>query len=186
MALNIFGALGAIGRLLPGYVQGERQAIADNWNDLNQYNQVQSGQMQNAFDEAMFNPRLSMGYDAAANSRMGVYNNGMDLNVKRMGYPGAMQSATIGSMLGPQLYAQMLMGQLGQARAGSNLWWNPQSQNYWGNYGIPMMPGVGGGNPALNPNGGQQGWQGAWPWMMPWAQGPQQQPGANPPTATNP
>ena len=53
MAFNFFGALGAFSRALPGYVQGERMAVQDNWNDLNQYNKVQSGQIQNAWDEAV-------------------------------------------------------------------------------------------------------------------------------------
>ena len=61
MAFNFFGALGAFSRALPGYVQGERMAVQDNWNDLNQYNKVQSGQIQNAWE-----------YDQAAMSNIGV------------------------------------------------------------------------------------------------------------------
>lgn len=61
----MFGFLGALGRMLPGYMQGERMAVQDNWNDLNQYNKVQAGQIQNAFDEAAFNPRLSSLMNAA-------------------------------------------------------------------------------------------------------------------------
>jgi hypothetical protein len=72
MAFNFFGALGAFSRALPGYVQGERMAVQDNWNDLNQYNKVQSGQIQNAWDEAVFNPRLTREYDQAAMSNIGV------------------------------------------------------------------------------------------------------------------
>lgn len=54
--MNLLGTISQFGRLLPGYIQGERMAVQDNWNDLNQYNQVQRGQIQNAYDEAVFNP----------------------------------------------------------------------------------------------------------------------------------
>lgn len=69
---NIFGAIGQLGRILPGYTDGYRSAISDNWNDLNQYNQVQNGQIGNAFMEATFNPRVNMQYHQAAMSGMGV------------------------------------------------------------------------------------------------------------------
>lgn len=55
-----FSFLGGLASLLPGYVQGQRQAIQDNWQDLMNYNQVQSGQLSNAFTEATWQPRLSM------------------------------------------------------------------------------------------------------------------------------
>lgn len=139
--LNIFGALGAVGRLLPGYVQGERQAVQDNWNDLNQYNTVQHGQMQNAFDEALFNPRLSQGYDQAANSRMGVYQNAMNSTLARLAFPGAALTSVIDSMMRPQLHAGQLAAQMGQANATNNAWWNPSVQAYYANGG-PMMGGA--------------------------------------------
>lgn len=37
--------------LFGGYLSGRQAAIADNWTDLNQFNQVLGGQMQNAFDQ---------------------------------------------------------------------------------------------------------------------------------------
>lgn len=48
--MSFFGALGQLGRLLPGFVQGERQAVADNWQDLTNYNNVLNGQLSNAFN----------------------------------------------------------------------------------------------------------------------------------------
>lgn len=146
--LNIFGALGAIGRLLPGYVQGERQAVQDNWNDLNQYNTVQHNQMQNAFDEMLFNPRVSQGYDQAANSRMGVFQNGMNLNAARMAYPGAMLTAAIDSILRPQVQARLLTGSLGQANATAAGWMNPAVQAQYAT-GAPFMYGAAGQQPGF-------------------------------------
>lgn len=70
--MSFFGVLGSLSRMLPGFVQGERMAVQDNWNDLNQYNKVQAGQIQNAYDEAVFNPRLTREYDLAAASNIGT------------------------------------------------------------------------------------------------------------------
>lgn len=96
--LNIFGAFG---RLLPGYMQGEQQAIKDNWYDLNQYNQVQAGQIQNAWDEATFNPRLTMVQHAVDMSDMGVQNAGMDYLVNLAALPGRLGSADVYSAFNP-------------------------------------------------------------------------------------
>lgn len=52
--------LGALSSLLPGYIQGRRQAIADNWQDLQNYNNIQAGQLSNAFTEAAWQPRFDM------------------------------------------------------------------------------------------------------------------------------
>lgn len=71
--LDIFGS---IGRILPGYVEGQRNAIKDNWQDLENYNNVQAGQLANAFTEATFGNNVDMMYDAAKRSRLGL---GMDL-----------------------------------------------------------------------------------------------------------
>lgn len=107
--LNIFGAFG---RLLPGYMEGERTAIKDNWYDLNQYNQVQSGQLQNAWNEATFNPSLSMVYDQMLASEMGLINSGMDLLVNQTAFPGRLGQAGAFSAYGPAAqagaYAEMM------------------------------------------------------------------------------
>lgn len=121
MALNLFGALGALGRLLPNYVEGQRAAIQDNWNDLNQYNQAQRGQLLNAFDESAFNPRLSMVYDAAGNSLMGVYNNAMQTNINREQYPSRMIDARIQSMFQPYLSTTTNQARINQANMLANM-----------------------------------------------------------------
>lgn len=63
---NFLGAIGQVGRMLPGYVDGYRNAIADNWKDLNQYSDVQAKQLQNLYTEATFNPLVTMQYNEAA------------------------------------------------------------------------------------------------------------------------
>ena len=40
---SLGSVVGALGSLLPGYMQGERQAVQDNWADLNYYNKAQAG-----------------------------------------------------------------------------------------------------------------------------------------------
>ena len=97
--MNLLGIISQFGRLLPGYIQGERMAVQDNWNDLNQYNQVQSGQIQNAYDEAVFNPRVNMLYDQAELSSLGVDTSRMNYDVNRAMQPGRMFQATSFSTL---------------------------------------------------------------------------------------
>lgn len=57
----LFGSIGQLGsfigsmaRILPGYVEGFRNAVADNWNDLKSNNAVQEGQINNLFNMATF------------------------------------------------------------------------------------------------------------------------------------
>ena len=105
---NLFAA---IGRALPGFVEGERLAVQDNWNDLNQYNKVQAGQLENAFTEQTFNPRMQIVYDAARNSGLGVLNNRMTTAQNWMLHPALMARNYYASLYAPQnaqLEQQML------------------------------------------------------------------------------
>lgn len=43
-----FGFLGHMARMFPSYIEGERQAVSDNWRDLNMHNNVLAGQMRNS------------------------------------------------------------------------------------------------------------------------------------------
>ena len=85
--MSFLGALGAVGRLLPGYMKGEQQAIADNWNDLNQYNKVQAGQLQNMFDENAMKHRLNILQDRAIEEGYQREAMGDDLMVKNWQLP---------------------------------------------------------------------------------------------------
>lgn len=81
------GLFQSFGRLLPGYMQGERQAIQDNWNDLNQYNKVQAGQLQNMFDENAMRHRLNILQDRAIEEGYQREAMGDDLLVKNWQLP---------------------------------------------------------------------------------------------------
>ena len=113
-----------VGRLLPGYMQGERQAIQDNWNDLNQYNKVQAGQLQNMFDENAMRDRLQMLKDNAIINNFQRHAAGLDLGYKYMQWPLATwqigQQTAWAPVMG-DLRHQMLMQQVGMAM-------NPRAQ----------------------------------------------------------
>lgn len=79
-----FSFLGGLANLLPGYVQGQRQAIQDNWQDLMNYNQVQQGQLSNAFTEATWQPRMDMFQDAWLNDLLNTYGNIADARQKEI------------------------------------------------------------------------------------------------------
>lgn len=85
--MNFLGALGAVGRLFPGYIKGQQQAIQDNWNDLNQYNKVQAGQLQNMFDENAMKHRLNILQDRAIEEGYQREAMGDDLLVKNWQLP---------------------------------------------------------------------------------------------------
>lgn len=44
--------------IFSGYMQGMRAAVQDNWKDLQNYNQVQRGQLENAFSMGSFDPAM--------------------------------------------------------------------------------------------------------------------------------
>ena len=122
--MNILGALGAVSRTLPGYLQGYRMAQADNWNDLNQYNQVWKGQLGNLFDEATFTPAVDMYNSNASIAGLNALNTAYNTYLNSANMPGSLtQSAINGAYAGPlgvaMKQAQMRMaGQLGQGGLG--------------------------------------------------------------------
>ncbi len=91
--------LGSLGKALPGYVQGQQQAVKDNWQDLSNYNSVQAGQLQNALDESLFNPRLQMFDDQQQISRMNVWNNALNTDFNMGTYPARFMSGLTQAML---------------------------------------------------------------------------------------
>lgn len=82
--LDIFGS---IGRILPGYVKGQRNAIKDNWQDLANYNNVQAGQLANAFTEATFGHNVDMFQDARDNSRLQAEQNAANFSIFQRMFP---------------------------------------------------------------------------------------------------
>lgn len=144
MPFNFGSIFSAVGRALPGYVEGERMAMEDNWRDLNEYNKVQAGQLQNAWDVATWTPRLT-------NVRLNTENNAInrERNLMQMGldtarYPyefelNAAMSANRQPLVSGKIAAILRMYQQMQ-------------QNGWG---MPQMPATnaGAGAGARLPSG---------------------------------
>lgn len=117
---NIFGAFGALGRLLPGFMQGERQAIQDNWQDLQSYNQAQQGQIQNAFDENVLDDRIQiMGFnrDNAENQANNLF---MQTMLQQAMFPNMLQGSVNASEWLPMVMPTQQMASFGQL---TYPWW---------------------------------------------------------------
>ena len=114
MALN-FGFLGNLSRALPGYIEGQRQAVQDNWQDLKNWNEVYSGQLGNMYAAETFQDRLSRERDLAALSQMGVEQGRANLDLLRRRLPGEQWASDFMSAWRPQSeldklhYAYMMM-----------------------------------------------------------------------------
>lgn len=119
--LSLGGIFGALGRMLPGYIEGREQAIKSNWNDLNQYNQVQAGQIQNAFNELTFPQAFNMYMDRAGISRASMLQTLMNLGSRVAGYPYELQTGYMRSQQGPGVYQQRINQTLAESqRAAQN------------------------------------------------------------------
>lgn len=82
-----FSFLGGLAGLLPGYLQGQRMANQDNWQDLMNYNQAQSGQLSNMFTGATWQPRINMFRNEWLNSDMNTAGNMMNLRANMLLQP---------------------------------------------------------------------------------------------------
>lgn len=98
-----FSFLGGLANLLPGYIQGQRMANQDNWQDLMNYNQVQQGQLGNAFTEATFQPRLDTFRDYAVKSNLDMNGALMDFRTKWLYQPYQEMQAQAYSTYAPWL-----------------------------------------------------------------------------------
>ena len=139
------GLFQSFGRLLPGYMQGERQAIQDNWNDLNQYNKAQAGQLQNMFDENAMRDRLQMLRDNAMTNNYQRWAAGFDLGVKAAQYP--LMLGQLGMQAGHFFPTQQMKWNMLQQQAAMAM--NPRAQAQAGQQGgalqQAMLGGLGGG-----------------------------------------
>ena len=126
--MNFLGALGALGSLLPGYVQGREAAIRGNWNDLNQFNQVQAGQLQNAFSELDLPLAYNRDVDAALTSRLGALTNQQQFNEYMVGGPGRLAGARMLNQYTPALTYMGIQDQLGNYMQQQSL---RQLMNQW-------------------------------------------------------
>ena len=94
--LNLFGAIAnGLGRMLPGYMNGYQMAIKDNWNDLNQYNQVQQGQLGNMWLESSFDPMYNQLLYNTAMTQLNAQNMKRQSDVNAVVQPGLLARAGI-------------------------------------------------------------------------------------------
>lgn len=96
-----FSFLGSLAGLLPGYLNGQRMAVKDNWQDLMNYNQAQQGQLSNMFTEATWQPRIDMFTDNALRNRMNMWGDMMDFGTKWYAWPGQLGNAQVYSAMDP-------------------------------------------------------------------------------------
>lgn len=88
-----FSFLGGLASLLPGYLQGQRMANQDNWQDLMNYNQTQQGQLSNAFITATWQPRINRFYEDAIKNNLDLQGAFMDYRLRQAYQPYAEQNA---------------------------------------------------------------------------------------------
>lgn len=113
MSFSFFGSLGS---LLPGYIQGQRLANQDNWQDLMNYNNVQRGQLSNLFTEATWQPRMNMFYENALRNNLQMQSDKLDFQQKAMLQPWQLAQAYALSAMAPEnmWYEPMAYWQMGQ------------------------------------------------------------------------
>lgn len=110
-----FSFLGGLASLLPNYIQGQRLANQDNWQDLMNYNQTQQGQLSNLFTEVTWQPRLNMFDENALRNNLQMQSDKLDYQIKNALHPWQLGQAYAWSALTPQnmWYEPMAYSQLG-------------------------------------------------------------------------
>lgn len=139
MALN-FGFLGNLSRALPGYIEGQRQAIQDNWQDLKNWNEVYSGQLGNMYANQTYPLRLSREYDLAMMSQYGREKSRGDIEQYRAYLPGAVRRAKIRGELAPVNEAALFQHTMNMMR---NPFLYSQGMNPMQWYGGMNLPEIG-------------------------------------------
>lgn len=104
MAFDFGSLFTALGRALPGFVEGERLANQDNWKDLENYNSVQRGQLENAWTEATWDPRLYNTWANATNNDIMLQASGMELANRLAAQPGQQTRNWLYSDYAPSFY----------------------------------------------------------------------------------
>lgn len=149
MAFNFGSLLTAIGRALPGYVEGHRQAVQDNWQDLTNYNSVQAGQLENIFTEQTLPTRIYNAKLTAPANTLQLLQSAMNYDVNRTAQQGNLDLA--------RLFSETAYGQGERLlRNGGTLM---QGLNGGWNFGTNQQAGGGGGYGGM--------WPG-WPYYNPY------------------
>lgn len=104
-----FGWLGGLMSLMPGYLEGQRQAIKDNWYDLDMFGKVQQQQDTNAFNEATFAPRVGNQFIGFNDNYYGMLDKGMQTAQAMAAHPGRMTYNRTMSAYSPQLSLTKVM-----------------------------------------------------------------------------
>ena len=144
MAFNLGSLFVALGRALPGYVEGQRQAIQDNWQDLTNYNSVQAGQLSNIFDEQTLPTRIYNAKLTAPANTLQLLESARNHAINNAAYQGNLDLA--------RLYSETAYGQGERLlRNGGTMM---QGANGGWNFNMPQQQGGGGawpGYPYYNP-----------------------------------
>lgn len=140
------------------YLAGKEQARAANWDDMNQYNQVQAGQLRNAYDLATFSPKVDNQYTQAEMAKLNLMfgydtydNNLFDSWANTMG--NAFRLGNNSMQYGLNQRQLEAMSPYFESFVTSNMQKMIDENNYYRN----AMRGQGQGNPAggsLSVNGG--------------------------------
>lgn len=126
---GFLGALGALGSLMPGYIQGREAAIKGNWQDAEKYNTVQRGQMENAFSALDFPLAYNRDVDATNASRLNTLAQTQQFNEYMAGGPGRVAGARILNQFTPALTYMGIQDQLGNLMQQESF---RQLMNQWG------------------------------------------------------
>lgn len=79
--------------LFSPWVNGREKAIESNWRDLEKFNQVQKGQLDNFEALATSDPRINMAYDNASLLNDKAQNSWMDTEVNTKAFPGRLAAS---------------------------------------------------------------------------------------------
>lgn len=137
------GFFSSLGSILPGFIEGERQAINDNWSDLKNYNVAQEGQLNNAFNEVTMPARINMMEDAAYGSYLNSLNSAMMYDLNAAYQPGRLAYGDAFSIYAPFIAPMINNAQMGQANWNQNFWQDPVKNARRLNPYLPAIMGTG-------------------------------------------
>lgn len=135
--ISLLGVLSNFGRLLPGYIEGERAAIKDNWTDELNFNTVLHGNLQNAFDVQTYPWQLQQAYNQSQMIDDQGLVSAMNTNLQQTAFPyqQRMIPVNFSTALNNMAQQQQTKAALSQILAGMN--WRSMNQQ-------PAVPIIGG------------------------------------------
>lgn len=79
--------------LFTPYIQGRELGIERNWNDMNNFNKVQAGQLDNMFNLATFGPKVNREYEQTERDALSNMVGEMNFGLLNATYPGRLATA---------------------------------------------------------------------------------------------